>query len=387
MKIIILCFCLFLILCPFYFFSSGQPQIADFILLIAMPAFFFQRKHKVIFKDKTIKYLKYFISIVIFVNLTHSAISVFTDIKTATDFILSMSYYIYNAFVFVIALLILKNSTLKQVNIFYYTIIISLLIQTLLGALGITKGGFDETTMARSIIFFNNPNQLGYYVLLIYTLFVLISFYAKKSNLVVLLFVTLMCFYLSLLGGSRASMGGIFLLMFISIFLQAKFSLTKILQVAFLLVILIALFIEMNPKFIENKRYIYEMRQDRDRNRYISEFEVRGYDRIIKYPEYIFFGAGEGQDSRFTIAYHQGELHSGIGVLLFCYGIFGLFFFMLFIKKITQDKKMLGFLILLPIGIYNLTHQGLRQSLLWITFALLYYICSFSKYEIRRLPL
>jgi len=382
MKIIILCFCLYLILCPFYFFPSGQPQVADFVLSVAVLAFFFQRQHVTTPNDKVTKYLKWFVIVVVLVNLAHFVVFAFTGTEIAYDFLLSLSYYIFNAFVFVIALSIFKNNTL---NIFYYTIIVSLLIQVFLGVLGIT-GAFYDGLQARTIIFFNNPNQLGYYALLMQTLFVLISFSAKKTNILILSAITLMCLYLSLLSGSRAAMGGVFLLLFLCIFLQKELSLIKIFSMAFLLIILVVLFVNVKSDLVESQIYLFELRQERDRNRDISQFELRGYDRIIKYPEHLFFGAGEGQHTRFANAFHQGELHSGMGTILFSYGILGTIFFVLFIKRIIQDRKWLGLFILLPVVVYNLTHQGLRQSLLWMMFALLYYVCSASKYETKQLP-
>jgi len=381
MKIITICFCLYFIFCPFYFFPSGLPQISDFILIIAVITFFFQRKRFTVTRDIIIKYLRYFITIVLLINSIHFFISLFMGI----DYIMSIAYYIFNAVVFIVTLFIIKNCDLKQINILYYAIIISLIIQTVLGILGITKGGFDENENTRSVIFFNNPNQLGYYTLLMYTLFVLISYLYSKKNILVFSFVTFICMYLSLIAVSRSAMGGMFFLISISILLREKLSLVKIISIVFILIISIVSFIVINSDFIVSRQNIYESRQLRDKNRDSSEFENRGYDRIIEYPEYIFLGAGEGQNYRFVKAHHQGEFHSGIGIILFCYGIPGLMFFILFVKKIVQDRKWLGFFVLFPIGFYNLTHQGLRVSLFWMILALLYYICSLSKHKIKKI--
>ena len=48
----------------------------------------------------------------------------------------------------------------------------------------------------------------------------------------------------------------------------------------------------------------------------VKQLEVRGYLRIIQYPQYLFFGAGQGMDERFDNI-NGYEVHSSFAGVLF----------------------------------------------------------------------
>ena len=97
----------------------------------------------------------------------------------------------------------------------------------------------------------------------------------------------------------------------------------------------------------------------------------RGYDRVLNHPEYLFFGAGEVDNSRFD-SFLGGELHSSLANLLFSYGIIGVVLFLNIIIYIIKGNKFEYYYVLMPIFMYSLTHMGLRNPFFWIVLAILY---------------
>ena len=47
----------------------------------------------------------------------------------------------------------------------------------------------------------------------------------------------------------------------------------------------------------------------------------RGIEKLLLYPQYILWGAGEGGFDRFTLASQINEIHCCLLSILFCYGI------------------------------------------------------------------
>src|SRR5262249_46628140 len=64
------------------------------------------------------------------------------------------------------------------------------------------------------------------------------------------------------------------------------------------------------------------------------------------------------------------EIHSSVGTILFCYGIIGLFLAGRFVLLIVRGAGWRMGLMLLPVLLHQLAHQGLRFSLMWVTLAL-----------------
>lgn len=97
----------------------------------------------------------------------------------------------------------------------------------------------------------------------------------------------------------------------------------------------------------------------------------RGYGRLIEHPEYLAVGAGEGAFERLT-SLKDKEFHSSLGNILLSYGIIGLgilfvFFYTIFRKSPTINLVYFGLIML-----YGITHMGMRDTMLWIFLALVY---------------
>src|SRR5699024_808777 len=152
---------------PFYVIKSGLPQISDFFLLIAFVLFIFN------YRIKKNRILLLIIIIIILISITNLTWGI---IYSNLAFVLSVIYYIFN-FMFIVMILNLyqyhKNEILEIV---YKALIVSVIIQMLISPFAMV------TNTTRQTLFFNNPNQLGYYALLSFSIITLLYYILKKSQ-------------------------------------------------------------------------------------------------------------------------------------------------------------------------------------------------------------
>lgn len=354
----------YIFLSPFYIFESGLPQPADFVIAFGCIFLFFSENFREYFKQDIVKKLMYFLAITITINLLYFLVYQIQGIDSSK----MLRYIFYYSFNFLFFLLFLK--TLKEnesfSNYVSLAIIICLAIQTSFAALGINGGIKGDG--ARSILFFNNPNQLGYFSLLLLTIFTVIKS-KYRLNFYYVFSILLFSSALILFSGSRAALGGLLILAIILLYRLG--STNKFRVLVFLIVVLIAAPFAYQTSFIQSKVSLIESRNQRNEVKNITEAQVRGYDRFWIHPEYVFFGAGEGKNDRFN-SYHTLEMHSGFGTILFSYGILGFILFSLFLYKVIEKNTYFNILLLTPVLIYNLTHQGFRFSLFWALLACIF---------------
>ena len=50
-------------------------------------------------------------------------------------------------------------------------------------------------------------------------------------------------------------------------------------------------------------------------------FLDRGMEKLVLYPQYLLYGAGEGGFDRFTLASQVNEIHCCLFSVMFCYGL------------------------------------------------------------------
>lgn len=95
-----------------------------------------------------------------------------------------------------------------------------------------------------------------------------------------------------------------------------------------------------------------------------AELEHRGYDRIWSNPEYLLFGAAEGRFDEFA-GHMQGEIHSTPGTILFGYGAVGVILFSCIFYVLFANCGWQSVLYIVPAILFALTHMGLRQAEFW----------------------
>lgn len=364
MPIIRKCIFLYIVFAPFYVFPSGLPQPADFVLFVAF-IFLLGRKslYKIIKSIPIVKYLLLLLLVIVSINSVHSFYRYVIEGHDTTIF-KSSFYYMFNVLAFLSTLYCCITDKIKTQNVFAIAILMVNIVLFLLAILNIS----GPQAEARGTLFFNNPNQLGYYILLTASLYMnldskFISIYSKFA----VMFISL---YLILYSNSRAALFGIVLLSLLLALEYVKKSLLKFSMI--MLLFLMAVPWVISSDFFERQVNILESRNDRDEESSVSQFKIRGYDRIALHPEYLFYGAGEGDDGRFK-AYHDGEMHSGFGTIFFSYGFISLFLLIMIFFHVLRKATVFDIVTILPVIFYNLTHQGFRNPLFWMLLAIIYF--------------
>lgn len=361
---------IYIILTPFYIFSSGLPQPADMIVGFGAMFFLFSKKKNHIFRYPFIKKVLKLLSLIFLLNTIYWFY--FASQSIPTKIYMPPIFYTFNVVFMIMFIYALEGANSKRnINIVAFFIIVSVSLQMILALAGIQGGtrNIDNPT-SRATIFFNNPNQLGYYSILMFTLFTILPSKYKK-NLFILLYVTFATTYLVLYSGSRAALVSVLFLAGYIVYNQGfKLNLKSM---ALIMIVVVSIPFVLQTEFVRNKIYSIETRNKRYEDTQITQFQVRAYDRILNHPEYMIWGAGEGNNDRFN-SYHNGEIHSGFGTILFSYGILGFILFMQVIYIAIKRNKLQSLMLISPMLLYNLTHQGLRNALFWTVLAIIYII-------------
>lgn len=338
---------------PFYFFPSGGIQISTLFLLLASLSSISKTNsyhHKVILTKTT----------PLFIFVIYSFVISITWIIITKDYniITFPLMYAFNYFIlYSLAIELVRNQSF--ITTFVYAVLASLLFQ-FFSSINIT---YDTT---RGSLFFNNPNQLGYYSLISACL---ITVFVKKgyiSSITFFIFM-IMCIWLGQISLSKAVMVSSLLLL-----LYGTFSNYKI-QLLTLLTILVVTTLMPDDLIVYNRLdavidRVSKIGVDND-----DSAEGRGYDRILNHPYNLILGGAEGAYSRWDSYIKGSELHSTWGNILFSYGIIGSLCWLIFIKRLITTKEIVIIIVIGTLFLYGLTHNGIRFTLFWIFLSFLVY--------------
>jgi len=353
----------FMMLFPFYLFSSGQPQISHMILIVIFGAVF------ILMFSKFIQSIKENIMFIIFL-IYILYVNTFWLIATGSiSFVVYTLFYIFNILLFYSTYLLYKEHFITSENI-RNAIFWSLVLQFIF----LVASGLNFNT--RNMLFFNNPNQLGYFAISVINIYFILGINQIKprDNIEILknIAVYLIAFTLLVFSSSKSALVSyaMFLIFIFYIEMVKRFNIKKLLVSSLIGVAVIGAMV-MNLDKVEN---IVENTELFSRTANVGtedddSLAGRGYDRLIQYVQYTLLGAGEGKFTRFALSKHHGELHSTIANILFSYGFIGL---LLFISLFLNPKYYLGKVLfyMSPILLYGLAHNGIRSPLFWIAFAL-----------------
>src|SRR5690625_5509035 len=167
-------------------------------------------------------------------------------------------------------------------------ICLSVSIQTILAPL-ITQSGHSRQTL-----FFNNPNQLGYYALLTFSILTLLYYLLKKGTIVYIV-ISVMIVYLALLSNSSATILAVIIVLLVQIMIIFifRFNIKKKVLSIFLIGIFVLVisnyWIELtNINLIQTTLERYTAKESKSQCIYYE----RGYNIIFDYHEYILLVYG-----------------------------------------------------------------------------------------------
>jgi hypothetical protein len=346
----------YVLLKPYYLLPSGMPQIADMLLIAALP---FVLTLPRIQPSEDLRRFRIYMMIFCFygalVNVTWTF--VLMDPSMAKD----ATYFAFNLCLLIICIrigLLYPHATLLTIA---YAIALSAVVQA--ASIALT---YDAVKASRQIASFNNPNQLGYWSLLSLCIFLCIvgrvrmKWYLQAPTALCLVYAATA----SLSKGAMISVALLFLLRFIKK--------PKLILIGLFALAPVYLVLDNSLLFDRVAHRMGGIGESRD-----DTLSARGYFRIVENPQYILLGAGEGALYRFVgprerlMVADYPEIHSTFGTILFSYGLIGSVTFAAAIWSLYRLSSGGLFLHLLPAFLYGLTHQGLRFSLLWLLLAVI----------------
>lgn len=346
---------LYFITAPLYFISSGLPQMSELIMSLIFLLNILNIIN-IIFSKYSVSYSPFFIYVIV-INLF------FFYYTQDSTFILSSLFYVFNWIVVCLIIYLIITNEKKYLKTILYACMTSGVVQILLSLI-------VPSDSTRNTILFNNPNQLAEYAVMIVVL-VLYCNTRLKGKTRINYTIMGIGLYLGYLSASKAGMISLLVISILFLILNSRSFFEKALSILIsisLLVITYLVFSDSRLMYgINSQIDLIMTRFNHNKNHDEGIFLDRGYDRIIDFPEYIIFGSGEGYLERFDT---NIELHSLFGTLLFSYGIFGLIFFMFILIFIVVKLPFKSYYLLIGPLLYTVTHQGLRETMLWILIAL-----------------
>lgn len=332
----------------FNLYGPGRPQPGDFMMLgvLCLPILIVRFQMPAAIK------LPVF-SLAIFVIYVCACNFVWAASTGESDFLRSSAFYAFNFAVFLGYLVMLGDRGDDWLRWTLYGFAATLLM---LALLSIPFG--DRAESGRLELFFVNPNQLAYHVLLCASIVVMLAPRYEVPRLV--LYALLACaVYIELRTYSRAGILGIGLLAAI----QFAHRPTLITIVA-LPILVLALYLDLRALDTDLWEHRVETVQQSTTEDYVTD---RGIDRLYEHPEYLFAGAGEGYQLRFH--HNKLEIHSSAANLVFSYGIVGTILLLIFLRLLSVAAGARLTLLMIPALSYSLFHQGMRARPFWILLA------------------
>lgn len=338
-----------LFMSQFYIWSSGLPQFSQIFIVLAF--FIFAIKYKVINLSST-KFLFLFLTYVVLVNSIWFFVNDFDS-----SYIVSTIYWLFNFLTFTL-LVNLKKESIKLffewlLKIIFFSYVLELVIWL------VGSGRYDFAPRYNG--FFNDPNQMAFWIISTASIYLCIS-EKKLKNLIVLI----LAVFLLLLTLSRSALIGVPFLALAFIAKQKGSVLNKTLFTIFSFVGISIISVYFYSRgFFDSiiSRLILGIEEKG------SQIEDRGFDALLDYPEHLFFGSGQGGYYLYTPV--GNEIHSTWLGILFYYGSFGLFLFLAFLYKIFKKLTFAEKILFLGPMFYGFTTYNARTTIFW------FFICIF----------
>lgn len=365
----------YLIAKPFYFLNTPF-QIADIILL----ALFFillskENEHCSISAGakSSLHYYTCFMLWVILVNLAWFfvlGISKGFGLE-AVNFFTNTVYYVFNGIAMIVILWAYGLLEEELARIFVKGCFLSCMF-TVLCSFVLNNGGAERQTAG-----FSNPNQLAYYGVIVLTAGVLWGHLLEKKRLLLLVISAL---YLNFISLSKAGIISCLFLVALCLLcgrgmknsgiFNHKVKLFCVLLGIFGLIALFLMEIVGNGNSILMRVIdrLLGMRNEKDSNLGSG----RGYNRIFEMGTNFLWGMGEGGYDRFQIM-NGKEIHSTFVSIYVCYGVVGLMLSVITMMKLVLCTRDWFFKLLSFSGIflYCITHNGVRNTIVWMMFTLI----------------
>jgi hypothetical protein len=339
-----------LLVLPVYVGETGRPQPADFaflpVLLVtfALGGFGLPRVLNGVAQS-----LAAFVAYVVTVD------SLWGVFRSRLDFLVNASFYVFNSLLFLAVLRLRWRYRDQFLRLTAWGLATALAWQTVLAIVA----GSQLSNGPRLQLLFLNANSLAYFVLCALTTILVLSRRIKMPAWVLVALIA-MSLYLEYRTYSRAGLLGVMVL--VAIALSRRPGIAFVLGIPLLVYLL-----NSETGLFQDQLWSsrIETVQSGGADTYLDD---RGLRRILENPQYLIAGAGEGDNLRFDA---RGlELHSSLATIVFCYGSFGLYLFIAFLRRSTSVMDVTTAISLSPLLLFSLFHNGLRFRPFWIALAI-----------------
>ncbi|MBL9013839.1 MAG: hypothetical protein JNL83_06675 [Myxococcales bacterium] len=336
---------------PFYVGRSGLPQPGNALMFLALPLALVGWDRRL---DtgvvRVFRAMVWFSLWVLIVNWGWSAV---TGKFSFADYAIVPVYYVWNGLVVLCAFVLHRRYGDLFLRATLYAVLFDVVFQVIASFV-------YRTDLYRSELFFNNPNQLGYWSLLAACTIALLQ-KRLQLGLVKASAALVGCAYLGVMSASRAAVAGIAILLILLVFTNPRVIIAGIVAA----ILLVGVGGPLNEAI--NKSSLRAMKRESD----TTFAQERGYYRIWQFKEYILVGAGEGDLLRFVDdPKRANEIHSSLGTVVFSYGIVGTILFVMLFVHLLRGAQPRMIVLLVPVLAYTVAHQGLRFTLFWVLLAL-----------------
>lgn len=348
----------------FYVFPSGQPQPSHFLVLLFILVAFFSGGAIRIVKGKPVVLFALYTVYTIIVNTTYLLIT------SDDSFFVNTVYSAFNFALFVALSSFYVSQERKHFTYINLPIVLSLFLTVFFYLIGIGHYNF----FPRYNAFFNDPNQMAHWALCCFSVVCLLG---TKTKWIIIGGLALLIICAS--SSSRSALLGLFPMMLGTLFLVRKNiqygninpHIRLFLYAFILLILIVGFYLLVEYKLWERLESISFLLDRAGTTDTEEQLEVRGYNLIYDYSEYLFLGAGQGGFFRFD---RDTEIHSNWVGILFYYGFLGLFLFLSFLYTMFKEFRLHHILIAIGPLVYGFSTFGLRTPVFYFYLAALFYV-------------
>lgn len=370
-------FLLFWLFKPFYLWESGSMQISDFIFVISFGVW-------VIKNRGYIKIDGYNLFFAAFIGFTYLVNIIYMLVLSDTSYLISSVYYTYNFLVILIFSDFKKNMLFLKALLWVSTA--NLFIQLVMFLLGIGSFFWGNYRFMGS---FNDPNQFSFSMFTSFLIVFILSQYFYNQHLnsyfAVSLGSLILALYFVIQGSSTGMLLGFFvfiLFLVLSIINLQKtpvFIFLKFLGIILLISIIVLVTVVgfSGPEFDASPnssgfliKRLLEKFDTLESNGLPGLLKDRGMDKIIEFPKYLVFGAGEGNYIDRFLGTTNHEVHSTFPGIVFAYGLIPFIILCTWIWHHLKGINMILVPVYIALLIESLTLANQRQPAFWIIFML-----------------
>ena len=368
---------LFILIRPFYVRASGQVQPADgFLMLYFFCTVYRDFKAEVLVPN--IKKNKLFYIFLVFAIMINAF---YHKVVPDPRFLFSSLYLIYMGVVVYSYDSGINKGLIDKIRYILYG---NLMIQFLIYSSGLGRLYYElwEEGATRYMGTFTDPNQFGFYIFIV----LLFAYLTKHEKVDTYLFpiTSVMGIFLIIQSKSLAAFLGLAVLYTLALlrFISEKFRVNKVILCVMLILSttgVVYYFIPTSDFRIEDVEYTtvnrirYKIYNIIYADGIKDILRERAAEKIINYPEYFIYGAGEGNYERY---YPEpvNEIHSSFINLFFSYGLIPFAILMGWFKKRLKGLNAVSLVCFITILIESMFLVNYRQALFWVLWITLFYL-------------